>query len=306
MQNNCILPPFLRPGDEIRIVSPSGFIDPAYIAGARITLSNWGLKPSEGEFARAEYGRFAGTPEQRIADLQNAVNDTAVKAILCSRGGYGVAQIIDKIDFSPLRQNPKWLIGFSDITILHNALTLHKIPSIHAIMAKHLTELENNSEPVLLLRDILFGQIPEYNIPAQPLNRPGKARGKLIGGNLSVFVALRGSRFDLPYEGNILFIEDVGERPYHIDRMMQNLRLGGALEKLSGLVVGQFSDCDEDPQMKSTVNEIIANAVSEYDYPVCFGFPAGHVDYNLPLIFGSELSLSVNTNISSLFFKIKG
>ncbi|MBP1675620.1 MAG: peptidase LD-carboxypeptidase [Bacteroidetes bacterium] len=296
-------PPLLRQGDQIRIISPSGVIDPVYIDGASSVLSSWGLAVTEGQFAREAYGRFAGTREQRIADLQQAITDPQVKAILCSRGGYGVAQIIDAINFDALKSNPKWLIGFSDITILHNAFTNLGIASVHAIMAKHLTELPVGSEQLLRLQSIVAGKFPEYAISEDPLNRAGEARGKLIGGNLSVLVGLRGTRFDLPYENNILFIEDVAEKPYHIDRMMQNLRLGGVLEKISGLVVGQFSDCEEDPQMHLTVSEIIAQAVAEYNYPVCFNFPAGHVDYNLPLVLGENVYLKVDTHMAKLFFE---
>ena len=287
-------PPFLKPNDQIRIVSPSGSIHPELIDGAAKVLSSWGLQVTEGKFARSEYGRFAGTKEQRIADLQEALDDPNVRAILCSRGGYGMAQIIDKLDFTTFTKSPKWLIGFSDITILHNVITNLGIASIHGIMAKHLTELPADSEQVIRMKDCLFGNFPTYAIPPHQQNRTGQASGKLIGGNLSVLMALRGSQFDLPYQNDILFIEDIAEKPYHIDRMMQNLRFSGVLAQLSGLIVGQFSDCDEDPLMKQTISEIILNAVCEYTYPVCFNFPAGHVDYNLPLILGTNASLNVN------------
>ena len=288
---NC---PILKPNDQIRIVSPSGSIHPELIDGAAKVLTSWGLQVTEGKFSRSECGRFAGTKEQRIADLQEALDDPNVKAILCSRGGYGIAQIVDKIDFTTFAKSPKWLIGFSDITILHNVITDLGIASIHGIMAKHLTELPADSEQVIRLKDCLFGNFPTYSIPPHQQNRTGQASGKLIGGNLSVLMALRGSQFDLPYQNNILFIEDIAEKPYHIDRMMQNLRFSGVLAQLSGLIVGQFSDCDEDPLMKQTVSEIILSAVSDYDFPVCFNFPAGHVDYNLPLILGANVSLNVN------------
>ena len=288
---NC---PILKHNDQIRIVSPSGSIHPELIDGAAKVLTSWGLQVTEGKFVRSEYGRFAGTKEQRIADLQEALDDPNVKAILCSRGGYGIAQIVDKLDFTTFTKSPKWLIGFSDITILHNVITNLGIASIHGIMAKHLTELSVDSEQLIRLKDSLFGNFPTYAIPPHQQNRTGQASGKLIGGNLSVLMALRGSQFDLPYQNNILFIEDIAEKPYHIDRMMQNLRFSGVLAQLSGLIVGQFSDCDEDPLMKQTVSEIILSAVSDYDFPVCFNFPAGHVDYNLPLILGANVSLNVN------------
>jgi len=295
-------PQTLKPNDQIRIVSPSGVINPEFIDGAKKVLSGWGLNATESQFARTEYGRFAGTKEQRISDLQAALDDSEVKAILCSRGGYGLAQIVDNLDFSKFLESPKWLIGFSDITILHNVITNLGIPSIHGIMAKHLTELPTDSNQVSSLKNILWGTLPTYSIQSHESNRMGTATGKLIGGNLSVLMALRGSRFDLQYENSILFIEDIDEQPYHIDRMMQNLRFSGALAQLKGLVVGQFTDCDEDPRMMQTVTEIIADSVKEYDYPVCFNFPAGHVDYNLPLLLGANAELNVNKSESKLIF----
>ena len=284
----------LKTSDEIRIVSPAGNIAEEYINGAKSLFKDWGLTASEGQFARIAFGRFAGTKEQRATDLQQALDDPNVKAILCSRGGYGLMQIIDRLDFSTFLQQPKWIIGFSDITILHSVLSSFNIPSIHGIMAKHLTEQSANSISTQYLKQFLFGDFPTYKLPPYPLNKTGKAQGKLIGGNLSVFMGLRGTAFDLQFESAVLFIEDIGEQPYKIDRMMQNLRISGALEKLSGLIVGQFNDCNEDEQMKQTVYEIIAEAVSEYDYPVCFNFPVGHVDYNLPLIMGKEVNLQVS------------
>lgn len=295
-------PRYLELSDQIRIVSPSGSINPEFIDGATKVFSNWGLHVTEGEFARSEFGRFAGSKNQRIADLQQALDDPNVSAILCSRGGYGLAQIIDKLDFANFSKFPKWLIGFSDITILHNAIANFGISSIHGIMAKHLTELSADADPVSKLKKILFGELPTYSISAHKFNKSGAGNGILIGGNLSVLMGLRGSRFDADYKDAILFIEDIAEKPYHIDRMMQNLRFSGILAQLSGLVVGQFTECEEDPLMKQTISEIISEAVSEYDYPVCFNFPAGHVDYNLPLVFGANVELKVNETVAKLIF----
>ena len=295
-------PPFLKPNDQIRIISPSGSIDTVYIDGAIHVLTGWGYKVTEGVYARSEYGRFAGTPEQRAADLQQAFDDPDVKAILCSRGGYGIAQIIDKIDFTGFVKYPKWLVGFSDITILHNAILNTGICSIHGVMAKQLTELPVESEQVNGLRKILKGKLPAYTLPGERHNRTGQATGKLIGGNLSVFMALRGSRFDMTYQDAILFIEDIGEKPYQIDRMIQNLRLSGILGQLSGLILGQFSDCDEDPLMMQSISGLILDAVKDYEYPVGFNFPAGHVDYNLPIILGANVTLRITKNSTELIF----
>ncbi len=298
-----MIPSFLRAGDNIHIVSPSGAIQPGFIDGATKLLSSWGLKVTEGKYARTAYGRFAGTKDERTADLQQALDDPNVKAILCSRGGYGLAQIIDKIDFSSFAKSPKWLIGFSDITILHNAITALGIASMHGIMTKYLTELPEESDQITSFKNLLFGAPSNFSIKPEAENRLGRAEGKLIGGNLSVMMGMRSTPFDLDFNNNILFIEDVGEKPYQIDRMIQSLRLSGVLKQISGLVVGQFSDYDEDPLMMQSVAEIILAAVSEYDYPVCFNFPAGHVDYNLSFVLGEQAELFVETDKVHLNYK---
>ena len=298
-----MIPSFLRAGDNIRIVSPSGCIHPDFIDGATKLLSSWGLKVTEGKYARTEYGRFSGTKDERVADLQQALDDPNVKAILCSRGGYGLAQIIDKIDFTSFAKSPKWLIGFSDITILHNAITALGIASMHGIMTKYLTELPEESDQITSFKNLLFGTPSNFSIKPEAENRLGQAEGKLIGGNLSVMMGMRSTPFDLDFNNNILFIEDVGEKPYQIDRMMQSLKLSGVLKQISGLVVGQFSDYDEDPLMMQSVAEIILASVSEYDYPVCFNFPVGHVDYNLSLVLGEQAELFVDSDQVRLNYK---
>lgn len=298
-----MIPSFLRAGDNIRIVSPSGCIHPDFIDGATKLLSSWGLKVTEGKYARTAYGRFAGTKDERAADLQQALDDPNIKAILCSRGGYGLAQIIDKIDFKSFTKSSKWLIGFSDITILHNAITGLGIASMHGIMTKYLAELPEESDQIMSFKNLLFGTPSNFSIKPEAENRLGHAGGKLIGGNLSVMMGMRSTPFDLDFNNNILFIEDVGEKPYQIDRMMQSLRLSGVLKQISGLVVGQFSDYDEDPLMMQSVAEIILASVSEYDYPVCFNFPVGHVDYNLSFILGEQVELVVEAGGARLNYK---
>lgn len=281
---------------RIRIVSPSGAINPDLIDGATERLRCWGFEVTEGRFAREVYGRFAGTEKQRINDLQDAINDESLTAILCSRGGYGLAPIIDRVDFSPLIQHPKWLIGFSDITIIHASLSCLGIPSLHAVMAKHLTELPDDSDSLRYLKEILEGEIPKYHIAPDKLNRLGNVKGKLVGGNLSVLMGLRGTAFEPTYDGAVLFLEEIAEEPYHIDRMLQNLRMGGVFNKISGLIVGHFTNCTEDPLMQKSVKEIVLDATAGVGFPVCFGFPSGHEDENLPLIMGREVTLKVTTS----------
>ena len=288
-----INPRFLKPNDKVVILSPSGKIEAQWVEGLKEVLESYGLLVSVGEHALCGNGRFAGTDEERIKDLQEAIDDQDVRAIFCSRGGYGIARIIDKIDFSSLAKDPKWVVGFSDITVLHNALGRVGVVSIHGIMAKHITL---KAEGLENLMSMLFGREVDYEIPAHEFNKEGDTAGELVGGNLSVLYGLRGTPFDIDYQGKILFIEDLGERLYHIDRMMQNLRLGGVFEQIRGLVVGQFTDIDEDDSFAGGVYGVIAEAVKDYNIPVCFNFPAGHVENNQPLKMGAEYYLEVQKN----------
>ena len=285
-----ITPRFLKQNDKVVILSPSGKIEAQWVEGLKEVLESYGLLVSVSEHALCEKGRFAGTDEERIKDLQEAIDDQDVRAIFCSRGGYGLARIIDKIDFSALESDAKWIVGFSDITVLHNALSKVGVASIHGIMAKHITL---KAEGLENLMSMLFGREVNYEISAHELNKIGEASGELVGGNLSVLYGLRGTPFDIDYRGKILFIEDLSERLYHIDRMMQNLRLGGVFEQISGLVVGQFTDIDEDDSFDGGVYGVISEAVKGYDIPVCFNFPAGHVDNNQPLMLGAKYKLEV-------------
>ena len=234
---------------------------------------------SEGAHARDAWGRFAGTDEHRLADIVDAINDPEVDLILCSRGGYGLQRIIDRVP--PIT---KPLIGFSDITALHQAAGLNAQPTLHAIMCKHIATLLEDSEPILALRKALAGETLNYRWQSHPLNRFGKACAPIIGGNLSVLYGLQATPYSLPAaQQSILLIEDIAERHYHIDRMMRNLRMSGVLANISGLIVGQFSDCDDDPLMSQTVYQTIKEAVADYDYPVIFNAPVGHVERNMPL-----------------------
>jgi muramoyltetrapeptide carboxypeptidase len=287
-----IYPPFLQKGSKIALVAPSGAVEAAYIETACQTLQNWGLQVVLGAHVMGKYHRFAGTDAERIADLQAAIDAPDVAAILCARGGYGLARIVDKINFTPLLTRPKWLIGFSDITALHGALSAVGVASVHGIMAKH---IGLPSEPTEALRNLLFGQLPTYHVAPHPLNRSGEAHGRLIGGNLSVLYGLRATPFDIQASGHILLIEDLCEPMYHIDRMIQNLRLSGVLEQISGLIVGQFSDIAPDTSFAQGVYGLIADAVKDYTYPVCMDAPVGHVEANFPLVIGGHTTLTVTS-----------
>ena len=280
---------------HIRIISPSGAIDPAFIDGATERLRAWGYEVTEGRHARERWGRFAGTDEDRLADLVEALHDPSVDAILCSRGGYGLQRIIDRV---PKINKP--IIGFSDITELHQLSAISGQPSVHGIMCKHIATLPEESEPIQALKRLLAGDAIEYRWESHPLNTPGKACAPIVGGNLSVLYGLQGTKFGLTQSAirdqfPILLIEDIGERHYHIDRMMRNLRMSGVLAHLSGLIVGQFSDCEDDPLMQQTVYETIKEVVADYNYPILFNAPFGHVEHNLPLWFERHASIDCGT-----------
>ena len=303
-----ITPPFLKKGDCVRLVSPAGTINPDIIKGAEFHLSSWGLNVLRGKNVTKQEGRFSGSVTQRLSDLQEALDDTNCKAVFCSRGGYGAVHLIDKIHLEGFRKSPKWLIGYSDITMFHSLLQKEGYTSIHGGMAKMLAAQMNqdhsktNSEPASILHDILWGNLPEYTTSTHSLNRFGESIGFLRGGNLSILYSLRGTPYDYIPAKSILFIEDIGEKPYVIDRMMHNLKFGGILKNLSGLIVGQFTDYEEDSLFGKTVYEIIADAVSEYSYPVCFNFPTGHINQNLPLVTGSSVNLKVNEDGAKLYY----
>lgn len=298
--DELIFPPFLTHGDLVTIVSPSGKIDQRFLAGAQSRLEDWGLRVKLARHAGTAFGRFAGTKKQRAADLQHALDDAETKAILCSRGGYGAIHLIDKLDFTSFASHPKWLLGYSDITLLHALWQQQGYASIHSPMARHLTVEPAENPCTESLRQLLFGHLPSYSFEGHKLNRAGTTEGILRGGNLSVLYGLRGTPFDLPPQGTILFIEDIGERPYHVDRMMNNLRLGGILENLSGLIVGQFTEYEEDPSLGKEVYGLIAELVKDYDYPVVFGFPVGHTSTNYPLVCGAKVHLNVNRKACEL------
>ena len=281
---------------SIRIISPSGAIEPSYIDGAATRLRAWGYIVNEGAHARGKWGRFAGTDDERLSDLIEALQDPAVDCILCARGGYGLQRIIDRIP--PIT---KPIIGFSDITALHQLSAISHHPSLHGIMCKHIATLPEDSEPLVALQKVLAGEAIDYHWNAHPLNRPGTACAPIVGGNLSVLYGLQATPWGLQQPSfriqfPILLIEDICERHYHIDRMIRNLHMSGVLAHLSGLIVGQFTECDDDPLMSCSVYETIKEAVAEYDYPVVFNAPIGHVEHNMPLWLNKSASLVVTAD----------
>ncbi len=257
-------------------------------------LQSWGLEVVLGETVYASYHQFAGDDDLRARDLQRFVDDDSVKAIIAARGGYGTVRIIDRVDFSRFAMHPKWMIGFSDITVLHTHLYAnYGVQTIHGQMPVNIPDASKYSLDTL--RKALFGEDFGYSLPSHPLNRNGEATGILAGGNLSLLVAVSGSVSDYNYAGKILFIEDVGEYLYSVDRMFRTLDRAGKLKDLAGLMVGGFTELkDNDIPFGQTVPEIVMEIVKKYNFPVCFDFPAGHIPDNHSLILGRALTLSVN------------
>lgn len=257
-------------------------------------LQSWGLVVVLGETVNASYHQFAGDDEIRARDLQKLIDDDSIQAIIAARGGYGTIRIIDKVSFAHMVTHPKWLIGFSDITVLHAHLHAnYNVQTIHGQMPVNIPDASAYS--LETLRKALFGEEISYNFISHALNKSGMAKGILTGGNLSLLVAVLNSASDYNYDGHILFIEDVGEYLYSIDRMLRTLDRAGKLKNLAGLVVGGFTEVkDNDIPFGQTVPEIVMDVVKKYDYPVCFDFPAGHIPDNQSLIFGKTLNLLIN------------
>ncbi|HKC68381.1 MAG TPA: LD-carboxypeptidase [Bacteroidia bacterium] len=291
----------LKQNDKIAIVATARKISEAELAFAVETFKSWGLQPVLGKNIYATENQFAGSDKQRAADLQWAINDDSIKAIIIARGGYGTVRIVDAVNFTKLKTNPKFMIGYSDVTVLHSHIHTHiGIPTLHATMP---INFDKNAEATETLRQCLFGENKEYQFEANPLNKEGEAMGVLVGGNLSLLSALSGTASDIDTKGKILFLEDLDEYLYHIDRMMLNLKRSEKLAELKGLVIGGFTDMkDNVVPFGKTAEEIILDAVKEYNYPVCFNFPAGHIDRNLALYFGRQINLKVNSNNCTLTY----
>jgi muramoyltetrapeptide carboxypeptidase len=295
-------PPFLKPEDTIGIVSTARKITKHELQPFLSMLGEWGLLFELGISIEAEADQFAGNDTVRTKDFQQMLDNPNIKAIWCARGGYGTVRIIDAIDFSEFRKNPKWIIGYSDITVFHSHLHNFQIETLHANMAMEIdvkTEATRTS-----IRRVLFGESYEINYPAKgTLNRNGTTHGQLIGGNLSLLYSLCGSPSKIDTSGKILFIEDLDEYLYHVDRMLQNLKRNGLFENLAGLVVGGMSDMrDNTIPFGKTAEEIVKETVSNYRYPVCFHFPAGHIKDNRALILGREIHLDVQEDVIKLQF----
>jgi len=304
MTDRMITPPYLQPGDKIAIAATARKISEQEVQPAIDMFKKWGLEVVLAENLFNGYHQFAGTDRQRTIGLQECFDNPEVKAVICARGGYGTVRIIDAIDFTPFCKNPKWIIGYSDATVLHSHIhTNLGMETLHATMPVNFPSDGSENESTETLRKALFGEKLSYSIKTGNLSRQGKATGILTGGNLSMIYSLLGSPSDIDTEGKILFIEDLDEYLYHIDRMMMNLKRGGKLAHLAALIVGGMNKMNDNTiPFGKTAEEIIAEAVSGYSYPVCFGFPAGHLDDNLALILGRNIRLTIDGQQTAVEF----
>ncbi len=297
-------PPYLEKGDLIGLVCPAGYMAEEKVAECvRVLTEEWGYRVKTGKtIGGSSLNYFSGTDEERLADLQEMLDNPEVKAILCARGGYGTSRIVDRIDFKYFKKHPKWIIGFSDITVLHCHIYRHyNIATLHAPMAAAFSDAGYINRYVQSLRDALEGKWARYSADPHPLNRMGEGIGELVGGNLALLAHLIGTDSELKTRGRILFMEDVGEYLYSIDRMMLQLKRAGRLRNLAGLIVGGFTDNkDTERPFGKDAYEIILDAVEEYDYPVCFGFPVSHGKENLALKIGAGHKLKVSKSKVSL------
>lgn len=291
-------PPSLKKGDTILIVSPAGKLKNLEAIQAGIDLAEqWGLAVKLGDHVLGNHNSFAGTDEDRLNDFQKGLDNPNIKMIWAGRGGYGTVRIIDDLDFSAFQKSPKWIVGYSDITVLHNKIHTLGYESIHAQMPSTLDLKDPVQESsIQTLYNSLFGKKLKFNLDAETENRTGKSKGVLVGGNLSILYSMLGSNTDVDTNGKVIFIEDVGEYLYHIDRMLISLKRAGYFKNAAGLIVGDFrlKTNDSNPFGK-TLQEVVLEATEGTNFPIIFNFPAGHIDDNRALIIGSEVKLKVTT-----------
>ncbi|WP_434037115.1 S66 peptidase family protein [Formosa sp. 4Alg 33] len=305
-QKTYIQPPFLKAGDTVAILAPSGVLKNRYdeVNRAKYLIESWGLHAVVGEHVFAQNGHFAGTDKQRASDFQKALDDPKIKAIWCARGGYGTVRMIDLLDYSKFKLQPKWVIGYSDITAIHNQIHNLGYESMHAMMCVSLPQnLADIPETISTFKNAIFGKNLSYTLKGSSYNKPGMVTAPIAGGNLTLLHTMLGSETSLDTSGEILFIEEIGEYAYHIDRMLQSLKRAGYFENCKGILVGDMSRVRKNTtDFGRTIDEIILDIVAEYDFPVAFNMPAGHEKDNRAMILGATVTLKVEKGESTLIF----
>lgn len=303
---SCVKPDYLKEGDRVALISPSYFTPMENVEKTADVLRSWGLEPVVGpNVGKVVDGRYAGTIAERVSDIRWALSDPSIKAIICNRGGYGTIQLIDQLTLQELKASPKWLVGFSDISTLHGLLTRAGVMSVHGTMSSFLANGGTDASSTLM-RDLLMGRVPRYELPAHPQNITGRATGILIGGNMCTFVPNLGSQADATMGRDlILFMEEVEESMHNIDRQFNILAMNGVLERCKGVILGEFTDCGTEFTYES-VEAMLRPYLQKYNIPVLCGFPAGHGDVNLPLVMGAEVTIDVRQDGASVQFNIDG
>ncbi len=306
MTSKLIKPPYLQHGDTIAIVAPSGILNNrnTEVDAAVKLLNSWGLCAVIGKNVYKKSGHFAGTDAQRAADFQWALDDPKIKAIWCARGGYGTVRVLDLLDYTKFVANPKWVIGYSDITGIHNQIHTKGVESIHAMMCTSLgSKREDLTETIATFKTAIFGKELQYTIKGSAANKTGTTTGQLVGGNLTLLHTMLGSNTSIDMTGKILFFEEIGEYAYHIDRMLQSLKRAGYFKNCKGIIVGDITRVRKNTTpFGKTVEQLILDVVAEYDFPVAFGFPAGHKKENNALILGREVKLTVTKSKTTVLF----
>ena len=303
---HCEKPAYLKAGDKVALISPSYFTPMENVEKAAALLRGWGLEPVIGPHVGKKVdGQYAGTVAERVSDIRWALKDPSIKAIICNRGGYGTIQYIDKLTLAELKAMPKWLVGFSDISTLHGLLTRAGVMSIHGTMCSLLAK-DGTDESSTLMRDLLLGKVPRYEVPAHQQNIVGKASGVLVGGNLCTFVPNLRSQADATIGKDlILFVEEVEESMHNIDRQMRVLQMNGVLDRCKGIILGEFTGCGAEFTYES-VEAMLHEMLKEYHIPVLCGFPGGHGKVNLPLVMGAHVTIDVRSDGATLQFDIDG
>ncbi len=303
---NCVKPDYLKAGDKVALISPSYFTPMENVEKTAAVLRSWGLEPVVGpNVGKVVDGRYAGTVAERVSDIRWALNDPTIKAIICNRGGYGTIQLINQLTLAELKASPKWLVGFSDISTLHGLFTRAGVMSIQGTMSSFLAKGGTDTTSTLM-RDLLLGKVPHYELPAHSQNITGKASGTLVGGNLCTFAPNLGSQADATLGKDlILFVEEVEESMHNIDRQMRILQMNGVLDRCKGIILGEFTDCGNEFTYES-VEAMFNKMLKAYNIPVLCGFPGGHGDVNLPLVMGSNVTIDVRTDGATLQFNIDG